>query len=151
MPLNAEANGDVIVGHGCLNSFSFLLQTSCILLGGSLLSQPLSLLLLDCTSRTKFQDTAVVTKVEKTPWPPHQVRWQEQQALPQLPSTFLLGCFAAQNVIQKLPQNQQQHQQQKTPTPPPQTIKPTTKTNNQNKQTKPKPTNKQTENNPNEK
>lgn len=48
----------------------------------------------------KDQDTAVVTKVEKTPWPAHQVRWQKQHYHNSLP-TSLFSCFAAQNVIQK--------------------------------------------------
>jgi len=38
----------------------------------------------------KDQDPTVVTEVEKTAQPPHQVRQQEQQAPPQLPSTSLL-------------------------------------------------------------
>lgn len=42
------------------------------------------------TASQKDQDTTMVTEVEKTVWSPHQVRWQEQQAPPQLPSTSLL-------------------------------------------------------------
>lgn len=49
----------------------------------------------------KDQDIAAVTEVEKTPRPPHQVRWQEQQAPPQVPSTSLPCYFAAQNIVQQ--------------------------------------------------
>lgn len=35
----------------------------------------------------KDWDTARVKEVEETPQPPHRVRWQEQQAPAQLPST----------------------------------------------------------------
>lgn len=42
------------------------------------------------TASQKDQDPAMVTEVEKTVWSPHQVKWQEQQPPPQLPSTSML-------------------------------------------------------------